>query len=439
MTWTIFENEGVADLNALLTFGVSAKETANPVGYFGTGFKYAIAILLRTGHRVFIDVGQGKEPVEFTRKPVTIRGERFNLIKLGRRQLGFTDQVGKNWELWMAYRELFCNAKDEPGGRVFTASKIPASSAGIVRMLVLGDDLAGVFANHADYFLQSTPLVRFDNVELHAGASRYLYYRGVRAGAIPYGTRSKYTYNMLDDVSLTEDRTIHNPGALRYTIGKELATKLDDENILEKLLLRDRDTPTFDDVLDWHWNETSTAFRNVVGRIVLSNQVHLVDSAIAWFKTQRISVDRVPRAILSPARVLRLQEATNLATLAGFPLEPDDVTVTESLGPGILGAVHGGEIYLSVAALDDGVGIAAGTLIEEYLHAKCMLEDYTRAFQDRLLRAIVNLVQYGSQQEPKPVPASQEFHIITMMAPTVPEPLDLHALPRLPSDDDIPF
>jgi len=46
----VFGNDGGLDLQAAMTFGVSAKETNNPFGQFGTGLKYAVAILLRTGH-----------------------------------------------------------------------------------------------------------------------------------------------------------------------------------------------------------------------------------------------------------------------------------------------------------------------------------------------------------------------------------------------------
>ena len=40
--------KGKLDLRSLSTFGLNAKpNTTNPIGYFGTGMKYAIAVLLR--------------------------------------------------------------------------------------------------------------------------------------------------------------------------------------------------------------------------------------------------------------------------------------------------------------------------------------------------------------------------------------------------------
>lgn len=43
----IFRNKGVIDPKSITTFGVSSKENPGAIGFFGTGLKYAIAILLR--------------------------------------------------------------------------------------------------------------------------------------------------------------------------------------------------------------------------------------------------------------------------------------------------------------------------------------------------------------------------------------------------------
>ena len=43
-----FITPGQIDLENVFTFGISAKESDNPIGFFGTGLKFAIATLLRT-------------------------------------------------------------------------------------------------------------------------------------------------------------------------------------------------------------------------------------------------------------------------------------------------------------------------------------------------------------------------------------------------------
>ena len=42
MNYVIFQNEGLVDLRAVTSFGVSSKETSDAIGYFGTGLLLAM-------------------------------------------------------------------------------------------------------------------------------------------------------------------------------------------------------------------------------------------------------------------------------------------------------------------------------------------------------------------------------------------------------------
>src|ERR1700676_2593197 len=150
MTYVVFENPGEIDAAAIRTFGVSVKEGDNPIGFFGTGLKYALAILLRNGHSVTVQSGLRKH--RFALKDVTIRGEAFKVVTMDRQELGFTTQVGKTWELWMAYRELHCNCKDE-GGSVYVADAAPKPAAGVTRVIVSGDDFRHEHDNRSSFIL----------------------------------------------------------------------------------------------------------------------------------------------------------------------------------------------------------------------------------------------------------------------------------------------
>src|SRR5690606_673401 len=100
------------DIEALTTLGVSVKSEGS-IGYFGTGFKFALATLLRTGHLVTIHTPN--ESYRFTALTRNIRGQDFQLIQMNGVSLGFTTEFGKNWEMWMAFRELHSNTLDEGG------------------------------------------------------------------------------------------------------------------------------------------------------------------------------------------------------------------------------------------------------------------------------------------------------------------------------------
>ena len=54
----LFENPGEIDPRLIGSFGVNVKDDPSTAfGFFGTGLKYALAILLRTGHEVTIQSG----------------------------------------------------------------------------------------------------------------------------------------------------------------------------------------------------------------------------------------------------------------------------------------------------------------------------------------------------------------------------------------------
>ncbi|WP_217468779.1 hypothetical protein, partial [Staphylococcus aureus] len=122
----IFRNKGVIDPKSITTFGVSSKENPGAIGFFGTGLKYAIAILLREGCDITIHAGKRK--LEFGIKRDRVRVDDFNVVTMNNRRLGFTTEVGKTWEVWQAFRELYCNTMDERG-EVFEADEVPEVAA----------------------------------------------------------------------------------------------------------------------------------------------------------------------------------------------------------------------------------------------------------------------------------------------------------------------
>jgi hypothetical protein len=66
--YAIYSNPGALDLRALTIMGMNAKpNTDSPIGYFGTGLKYAVAIALRHGLTLTIWDGAGTVLEFFTR------------------------------------------------------------------------------------------------------------------------------------------------------------------------------------------------------------------------------------------------------------------------------------------------------------------------------------------------------------------------------------
>jgi hypothetical protein len=74
-----FFNNGQLDRRSFTMLGLSAKSDDRAIGFFGTGFKYAIATLLRHGAKIHIVAGKDDEYVFYT-SPDTFRGKEIQVI-----------------------------------------------------------------------------------------------------------------------------------------------------------------------------------------------------------------------------------------------------------------------------------------------------------------------------------------------------------------------
>jgi hypothetical protein len=236
---TILANPGLVELEALTTMGLSVKEDSErAIGYFGTGFKYAIACLLRNGHKVTILRGDA-EVIEFITEQSVVRGQTFQMVKMRRAgkkpvPLNFTTQLGRNWELWMAFRELYSNCLDEGGECII--GEFPQPLPGDTQIVVEGNDFEVIARGKHEIFLDSKPHLvdTTRKLEVHNRPSKYLFYKGVRAYELK--TASPLTYNFTDGLVLTEDRTIKELYSATSKLGSFMCRDCRDEMILEKFL-----------------------------------------------------------------------------------------------------------------------------------------------------------------------------------------------------------
>jgi hypothetical protein len=209
----IFHNPGLIPLDVFRLRGVSVKQ-AGAFGRFGTGLSYAIAAILRGGGS--IRVWRGADELCFDTNTVWVKDQSFQEVTLIAEEredpLGFTTLLGKDWEPWMALRELACNARDEGGD--FKLTDMPAvpdcfSAKDDETVIVVEwpemdeaarEDGARVFVPGGE------PLLEESGVRVLPGPSDYLYHRGVRVWKLP--RPSVFTYDVTSAVDLTEDRTV---------------------------------------------------------------------------------------------------------------------------------------------------------------------------------------------------------------------------------------
>lgn len=382
-----FANAVLIDLDVIRVMGVSVKTNDNPIGYFGTGLKFALSTLLRTGHEVVLT--RGGEVIPFSARPAEVRGKPVHRLYMGEEALPFTTELGRNWEVWQAYRELHSNTLDEAG--TITDRRVEADTV----FAVTGDGIQREYVNRDATFISGKPIAANEFLEVYPGPSRHVFYRGVRAGTLP--EELTFAYNLLCPMTLTEDRTFESQYTVQWKLA-QLIPRLPHRGLHAQLLSAgDR----WDQKLDFTMCGTpSREFLDAAA----ATYTNMTASAAARRVVDR---DLQERGVFPPARLTEEAQAVFLQAFPhlfrlGASLSPEDVEVVESLGPGILGLWHRerGQVFLAASTLDRGLETVVATLYEEWLHKAHGYADESRALQDFLLQKLIATSMGTAQPEP---------------------------------------
>jgi len=291
----ILKNKGEIDIDLITTMGVNVKE-GDSIGYFGTGLKYAIAVFLR--EKIPFSLFIGGSVFGFITETKVIRGKEFEICVMSGEfdsiQLGFTTELGKNWEPWQAYREIHSNCLDE-NGEIFTSNSAKPQAGYTTFLLPEDEQFSGVFLQDTGKKL----IHKTDEVEVYEGASDWIYYRGIRAK----NTREQsiYTYNLIKPCVLTEDRLLCYDHQAQIAIGKAVA-QCNDTELLKTLITSDENT--YEASLDmgyWVDDKPSEAFN----RVLEDNKGRASTSARQYYEK---NLPKVATTNLKDAAISTLQE-----------------------------------------------------------------------------------------------------------------------------------
>lgn len=353
----IFHNPGELDLEAVRLMGASVKK-AGSFGRFGTGLKYAIATVLRGGGslRLFI----GERSFTFDTRPVSLKGEDFEEVCLIEEvegfpatglELGFTTALGKDWEPWMAVRELACNARDEGG--TFTLwqdpnwdscgegteialdwPEIEASWDETLKELFVPDDLS--------------PLAEVEGVLIHPGESQFIYHRGVRVMKLP--KKAAFTYNIIGPVDLTEDRTAKYAFIVEENVRRALFECEDPEVIAGSLSTKD----SWEQSIKWeedNWRKPSPGVLWLETVALLrAKGTSLPDTAKKLFLTHRAVKEAVSSGgYYRDKTPAALSMALEYLASFGVELGEESLYIADELPGDVMTMASGGRIYLAEA------------------------------------------------------------------------------------------
>lgn len=290
----VFRTKGKLDLRSLTVFGLNAKVSSHPIGYFGTGLKYAIAVIAREELPVTFYIGGKKWTVECD--ATTFRNKKFKSLSLKRHtlipktiNLPFTTELGKNWDVWQAFRELESNTRDEKGDTFIHNTEGPEhDSDGPVEwhagpeftmIVVEGEQFVEAYMDRHKTFLKDGLTKRDDStgdIEVFALPSEHIYYRGIRVIDLKEDERSEVTYNILRTIDLTEDRTAADIWTVKYYIAQHVA-QLKDKGLIEQIVMAPK--KSFEASLALQYHAPSVEFLDTVQELSKDNPDNVLQEA----------------------------------------------------------------------------------------------------------------------------------------------------------------
>ncbi len=391
-----FITPGTLDMRAITVFGLSAKPgKENPIGYFGTGLKYAIAILIR--HGATIAINTGGETYTFGVNTDTFRNKEYESISMSSSlrtvELPFTTELGKGWDMWMAFRELYCNTLDENGViRESSGSYITPDWHERTTITVISDEFYTAYVERGNYFISDdrNPITIGEQMEVYEGGTEYMFYRGIRVGTQLF--ESIFTWNYKFRLELTEDRTAkynfvwEGPvtTVIVFSHDKEFIHRCvtAEEGTMENRLAYSSAGPVGPEFLE----VMEPLAMDYTGRVNASAK-----KLYEYHANKKMGArDSVPLNVVEQSMLTKaIKVCTNLDQ------KPNEVPIiiTKSLGTGVLGLSVDGKVFLSKEVFNMGTKMVAGTLYEELLHHETRMMDMTRTLQNHLINKIMSMYE----------------------------------------------
>ena len=367
----VFENPGTLPPETFLIMGISAKENSNPIGYFGTGMKYAIAICSRKGWKLSVQPGDGTS-LSILKEDFNFRDETFSRLHLGNHLLPFTSLLGAQWPDWGVLRELEANARDEGGSSSFH-TKEPNPEKGVVRFIVTSKEFEDIWSRRFEYFISGTPSYESEEVRVFSSPTSKLHYRGV---CVKEDLDFCMTYDVLSPMKLSEDRELISNWKSFWCIKEFWCCQCKDENLIAEFLRGMGTESTEAKNFQWgtaeKWGET---FKSVALHLYKKNQLpfNIIYKSILRNQTytQKPIKTREQREVLEKAKKILLH----------FNLPVHSPIIVEQLPKGMLGLYCGNQDRISIApeTFERGFTSVLEVLLEEAIHAlynypNCSLE-----------------------------------------------------------------
>ncbi len=419
--WLLIENKGEMDINALILMGGSTKRDDNSkVGFFGSGWKYTIALMLKKGIEFCIYSGTNK--VEVSTKSVQFRDKQFDQILINGQDTSLTTDMGPQWDSWMAVREIVSNSIDEGEHNIISSTEDINAKEGYTRIYINHHpDIVEVVENWDRYFsFDRTDCLLdvhgdkvFQQIDTEKQGS-LLYRKGIQCHTS--AVKSLYNYD-LKSFKINESRVLSDTWDARRDVTKYLCQYVTKEiavNILGNAF--SGESGYYEGDMEYNYwcnNSMCQSWRDAVGdRIIINNDA-------AGFYMQEMSEHKHYRVSRSMAKALKcsfpdvqvygigqdddntlnwriitpsakiefllkraLEFCKDTEYAVNYPIE-----VVEFDKPEVLGSIDKKKktLLVAVKAFDLGTKDVVRTIMEENIHLQEGLKDETRAFEQYLI------------------------------------------------------
>lgn len=407
-------NLGEIDPIAFSLLGASTKrEDRSKIGFFGSGLKYAIAVLLR--EKIPFTVYSGNKKIEINTKSTKLRDKRFNLIQIDGKPTSLTTEMGPTWKPWYAIREIFCNAIDEEGHEIGLAGEPQPVEGSTVFYIGINSKLKEVLNDWNYYFSEKrSDMIHSDiDVKFFQGSKQTIVYRkGVQVYTA--SQRSLFHYDCKDLV-INESRVLESDWELKYNVCKQLARHATVEMIseffrnyrdsIEENFYWEHMDHSFNKnwitAIDDQWLVPSEFAGNFLEEMAekrcLLLPKKLIDSLVNTFSTKI----KVIGIVNEEGEVLReadqkqkdyINEAVVFLNKAGINISYP-IKIIDFKAKNVLGRAKNETILLSPKLFTLGKKMIVSTILEEYSHLDTGYGDGTRSMQDFLFTKIVTLME----------------------------------------------
>lgn len=418
-------NAGQTALEAFTHMGLStSRGNTDLIGQFGSGFKFAVALLLRNGIKPILMIGTNK--YVFETREIEVKGKFFNRIVIisdGKEiDLNITTDLGvMDWtDVRMAYRELVANALDQQkelngdyNVTIKTTGEI-IGRTGFTSLYIPVDDISRMyFDNLGEYFLHFSEKKLNEVIIKKPDFSPCRVYRkGVLAGKTKLMSRFDYAFQ--SNFKANESRTMsesnvintvseyfHNIGSLDVLCEYIKTWNPHHEECVENKIYG-----------HWLWNnELNNAWTKLHGEKGVACNVefaHMVkergynpilikseyisglkEAGIKTYMTVLTKIE-VKAKNFRPAGPY-VQELAKPLWKYICPDNPmPNIMLADYGSDDTLGEYYSGVVYIN-ERYENTHKTLLNILIEEFVHAKTESGDFTRQFQNGLIELINNL------------------------------------------------